>query len=74
MKKSELRQLIREEIRAAIVERAPTAIKQDLQNWLEFLVLSQKAKDQRAIIHAKREIEALEKELKFNRYGRTDVS
>jgi hypothetical protein len=55
------------------MKRPPAAVRRDIQAWLSFLVVAHEANNVSAIHHATREVWALEQELLFIRYGRTDV-
>lgn len=78
MKRSKLREIIREEANSLIKEAKDTRelsnAKQNLRNWLDLLVVGQEMKDLEIIKRAKEGIKAAEREMDFRRYGRTDVS
>ncbi len=57
-----------------MTRRHPATIRTDIRNWLGYLVVAQLARCVEGILVAKREIRALELELVYNRYGRTDVT
>jgi hypothetical protein len=56
------------------MERRPRHhIREDLRAWLDMLATYERMKDRDGIALARREIEAMEDELNYSRYGTTAV-
>jgi RNase P protein component len=73
MNLSELKQIIKAEIMREAATREQRTVKRDLRNYLDLLTVGKELKDHDIIVFAKRGVKAMEAELDFNRYGRTDV-
>jgi len=57
-----------------MMRRSPVRIRRDLRATLDQLTVAVEMRYPDGIRYCRREIRALEKELLFNRYGRTDVT
>lgn len=55
------------------MKRNPSHVVTDLRRWLALLAVARAANCPSAIAHCEQEAIAMERELKFCRYGRTDV-